>query len=334
VVLHCGHSLCEQCLKKMLSNEAKSCSICQTELNQDDKKYAKNYALIEYLKKEKEVSGGHQNEYALICIDVSTSMRYSDCILPFFGTSRLEVAKLAAIDLVTKKNKPNFYVSLYKFGTQTIIVQDFSDQHHKQLIQNIRKLEPTDKHTAMFEALYDCVSRLSELKEEADRNLFFFTDGGENFSSDTFKKTNAKLISKWKILTKEKRLKTVIIGVSSTHGKNLKEFAHSLNLSFRIINETNYKEVVHHIVTETGRLRQTSILTQKQNRENISPAVSKDKKSLQTDDIIESLRNLPKPPSTPVIDTNDKRRSQKYDNSNLIAARSARNSIVVETKQK
>eukprot|EP00727_Mastigamoeba_balamuthi_P005676 m51a1_g1728 hypothetical protein (356) ;mRNA; r:133212-134643 len=130
----------------------------------------------------------------VLCFDTSSSMWYSDGLLGFVGRSRLDTARDTAIDVVRNERREQtagaqHWVCMSSFDTDWRLVMPPRDVATPlgmgELITKLKKLEPTGRYTAFFDAYHMLLLYLGAVPRWRDLriNVMIFTDGQDNLSS-------------------------------------------------------------------------------------------------------------------------------------------------------
>jgi len=196
------------------------------------------------LKQITEVSGVPvQGVMELFCVDVSSSMWYSDHFGPLClvaGDSRLQITKnFIKRMLLFRKVDPTQHVALVTFGTDVSVL--CREGRPESLWRLLEPLQPVQERTSLFDAVAGCCNLLSEPQyAKYEKRLYIFTDGGDNNSSLNNKahfKEIADLTSKKKL----KMAKVVFnVGGESNIDKT-KQVADGLQATFKNITRNNWQ---------------------------------------------------------------------------------------------
>lgn len=231
----CGHSFSYE-----IASKVKECPMCRRPITS----LIPNHTLRQVC----ETKGTPITDvYELFCVDISSSMYYSDlpgplCLIA--GASRLEVAKDFIREIVKhRKVDKSQYMGLVTFGTNVtpLCARVPPDELTRQVVQ----LRPTEHRTRIFDAVKFCVDHLSQPTYNAyEKRLHIFTDGGENFSSQDNITEFEDCLSDIKAKAKQLQLVTVIFNVGGAGTvDSTRKVADTLGATFKDINTNTAKKM-------------------------------------------------------------------------------------------
>lgn len=231
----CGHSFDKICLEKLLKRE---CPVCRNPF--DINQICNNISLRHAVEDNVMV----KDVYELICIDNSTSMRYSDGWLPFVGKSRFEIGQMFCEKLIEMRKKAsNHFVGIARFNIDFEFIQPFSKVSNPLSFKSkLYELKAIGKHTAIFDAVECCYRELKEHNRNAECRLVLVTDGGNNYSSPK----NTETCNRFKQLLsikKELQIVTEVFHVGPDP-RECKTVADGLEAPFHALNEGNILNAV------------------------------------------------------------------------------------------
>jgi len=231
----CGHSFSYQ-----VASKVKECPMCRRPVTS----LIPNHALRQVC----ETQGTPITDvYELFCVDISSSMNYSDlpgplCLLA--GTARLEVAKDFVGELVKhRKGDKSQFMGLVAFGSNVtpLCARVPPEEIRKQL----QLLRPTEDRTRIFDAVKFCVDHLSSpAYSSCERRLHIITDGGENFSAQENIAEFEEFIGDIKTKAKQLQLLTVVFNVGGASTiDSTRKVADKLGATFKDISSNNVKKI-------------------------------------------------------------------------------------------
>lgn len=239
VVLECGHSFSEAAVRELRD---RCCPKCRKPITRDP---VPNYALRAIMETRGTPTAA---VYELFCVDVSTSMWYSDFIGPlavFVGESRLKIAQEFCNKIAgARQNDPSHRMGLMAFGSNVSLRCEFATP--ADFRAEVAKLEPVESRTRIFDAFQEAISHLQAKTEQlqCQCRLYMLTDGGENFSK---RENAAELSTKLGfIVNTAKKLKvtTVVFNVGGDVNSTRK-VADTLHATFKDINSKNVSQMAN-----------------------------------------------------------------------------------------
>lgn len=278
VLVDCGHSFSDHTIKS-LANPV--CPTCRTPITHSPRP---NYALRAIM----ETKGSPATTvYELFCIDVSTSMWYSDYAGPLAaiaGQSRIKIATEFCSKIAGARNSDQSHrMGLLAFGTNISLKCDFATPLAFQ--ESLKTLQPIEDRTRIFDAFDTAIEHLAS-KENCECRLYLLTDGGENFSSEENKQKMGSRLDP--IIGTAKRLKisTIVFNVGGNID-NTRKIADAFHATFKDINSKNVKQMANDLCivefpNRTQAFRNILQGTQIPNRE--SPSQERAQQNLQSPD--------------------------------------------------
>jgi len=251
VLVDCGHTLSEP-----YGALVQKCPICNTPVTS---RPVANYALRDVMSTMGETLPVLE-VYELFCIDISTSMWYSDLFGPlsiFFGISRIDIAKqFCSLISVERQKDDSHKMGLISFGSNVSIAVDYGTPRNFR--NALSTLSPTESRTRVFDAYEECVSHLST-KSNCQVRLYMMTDGGDNFSSA---QNSSKFQDRLKSITETtKRLKiaTFVFNVGG-NVDNARRMADIFGAEFKHIDSDNFKSLATNMCKVSFPNREQQIL--------------------------------------------------------------------------
>ncbi|CAM4867969.1 unnamed protein product [Rotaria socialis] len=234
----CGFSFDRECIGKQCPRKE-----CGQIINEEN--LTVNYALLKIVD-EYRLSLELPLTYYLILLDTSSSMWYSDSLLPFaLGASRLTYATQFLNDFFKlKMNSMTDKISLYTFDTSTTMKFDFEtiDETHLQLLEDL-KFEGKD--TALFDSIDFCLDKLDKTQKILGNQisapyLIVITDGGNNFGQPESKRATEVV---WR--TKKLHITGHFIQLGDKNRKKTRRICQFIEYKYNHFKGGNVKEFVN-----------------------------------------------------------------------------------------
>lgn len=240
VLVDCGHSFSERTVQTLRASKGvRCCPTCRIPITHQP---LPNYALRAIM----ETKGSPSTTvYELFCIDVSTSMWYSDYVGPLAliaGQSRIKMATEFCSKIATARQAdPSHRMGLIAFGTNISLKCDFAAPLAFQ--ESLKTLEPIEDRTRIFDAFDTAIEHLAS-KENCECRLYLLTDGGENFSSEENKQKMGSRLDP--IIGTAQRLKisTIVFNVGG-NVDDTRKIADAFHATFKDINSKNVKQMAN-----------------------------------------------------------------------------------------
>jgi len=248
-VLPCGHSIDLHCIKES------KISVCPLDMIPfDESKLIKNIALKGMMEDKIILT----EIYELFCIDTSTSMWYSDNLIPLIGESRFDIAKQFVKKIVTKRlaeKSSGHMIGISSFDSDFKLL--VKSDNRVECLKHLDSLKPIGKNTALFDSVIECQNELMKLAHSSQLRLVILTDGGDNYSSQESKSSqNLKALAEAKLKGKSLNIYTAIYGIGGDT-KAIKKMAEDLGAKFHHLQKDNVED---HVTSFMNRMSSRSQL--------------------------------------------------------------------------
>lgn len=238
VLVDCGHSFSDHAVKNLLA-VSNRCPTCRTPITHEPRP---NYALRAIM----ETKGSPATTvYELFCIDVSTSMWYSDYMGPLAviaGQSRIKIATEFCSKIAqARQSDQSHRMGLIAFGTNISLKCDYGTPLAFQ--ESLKTLEPIEDRTRIFDAFDTAINHLAS-KENCECRLYLLTDGGENFSSEENKQKMGSRLDP--IIGTAQRLKisTIVFNIGGNID-DARKIADAFHATFKDVNSKNIRQMAN-----------------------------------------------------------------------------------------
>lgn len=238
VLVNCGHTFSEGTIQR-----ATTCPKCRVPISSPP---VPNYALRDIMATKGEVLPTSE-VYELFCVDVSSSMWFSDYFGPlswFKGDSRMKIAQDFCTQISLERQKDESHkMGLIVFGTNVTEKLNFGTP--REFRENLRDLSPIENRTRLFDAFETAVNHLNS-KKNCEMRLYMLTDGGENFSSQ---QNTSKFKNRLKSIvdtTKRLKIATIVFNVGGDVD-NVRKTAEYFHADFKHLDHNNLRSLAKNI---------------------------------------------------------------------------------------
>jgi len=235
-VLPCGHSFDMHCIKEM---NITSCPLDNSPF--DVTKLVENITL-KGMMEDKIIP---TDVYELFCIDISSSMWYSDNLIGLFGTSRLDIAKEFVKNITSKRlseTNSGHMIGISSFDSDFKFL--IRTDNKAQCLHQLESLKPIGKYTALLDSVLECQIELQKYASNCQLRLIILTDGADNCSAERSKNNpNLKTLEEANQKGKKLGIYTAVYGIGGDT-KQIKKMAEDLGAKFHHLQKENVEDHV------------------------------------------------------------------------------------------